>query len=152
MNKKLVYTLAGLALLVPLIAAIFLMPAKTNAPSSSRATDENNAPAKTERTVTENESRPAEASADTNTNRQVDIADFMFTPQTITVKAGDTVRWTNKDRVDHTVTAVQLSKDAPDSEYFGYNESYSYTFKKAGTYDYFCEPHPQMRGTVVVTE
>jgi plastocyanin len=72
-----------------------------------------------------------------------------FSPNPVEVKAGETVTWVNDDSARHTVT----SKDGTfDSGMMGKGQSFSYTFDKAGEYSYFCEPHPSMVGTVVVTE
>jgi amicyanin len=82
----------------------------------------------------------------------VEIKDYMYAPKAITVKVGTTVTWTNQDGVKHTVTT---DNDAPakiDSELFGKGETFSYTFEKAGTYNYYCQPHPYMKGSVTVTE
>jgi amicyanin len=89
--------------------------------------------------------------APSNTN-SVTIKDYAFSPANITVKVGTKVTWTNDDSVGHTVTADDPSSDAPASGTFGKGETYSFTFNKAGTYDYHCEPHPYMKGTVTVTE
>ncbi len=80
----------------------------------------------------------------------VEILNYQYSPKTISVKVGTTVTWTNKDTIPHTVTASG-SNGGPDSTLFGLNGTYSYTFDKAGTYDYYCKPHPYMKGTVVVT-
>lgn len=80
----------------------------------------------------------------------VTISDFNFTPGTIKVKTGDTVIWTNQDTTSHTVTADAKSSDAPDGPQIAKGETYSFTFKKAGTYTYHCSLHPHMRGTVIV--
>ncbi len=77
------------------------------------------------------------------------IKDYSFAPATITVKKGTTVTWTNEDIAKHTVTGDQ---GGPSSEFFGKGQSYSYTFDKAGTYPYHCEPHPYMTATIIVTE
>ncbi len=79
------------------------------------------------------------------------IQNYMFSPMAIKVKVGTTVTWTNKDSVDHTVTADKNSTDAPSSMDIAQGKSYSFTFKKAGTYTYHCFPHPYMHGTVEVT-
>ena len=72
-----------------------------------------------------------------------------FSPNPVEVKVGETVTWINDDSGRHTVT----SKDGVfDSGMMGKGQSFSYTFDKAGEYPYFCEPHPNMVGTVVVTE
>jgi plastocyanin len=73
-----------------------------------------------------------------------------FSPNPVEVKVGETVTWINDDSGRHTVT----SKDDGvfDSGMMGKGQSFSFTFDKAGEYPYFCEPHPNMVGTVVVTE
>lgn len=80
---------------------------------------------------------------------EVEIEDFAFVPGTITIKAGTTVTWTNKDNVGHTATS---DDGVFDSGMLGKGSSYSYTFTTAGTYGYFCTPHPYMVATIVVTE
>jgi amicyanin len=78
----------------------------------------------------------------------VAIENFAFTPPTIQVKPGATVRWTNRDAAPHTVTF----RNAPfKSELLTQNQSWSQTFSQAGTFSYFCEPHPWMTGQVIVT-
>ena len=72
-----------------------------------------------------------------------------FSPNPVEVKVGETVTWISDDSGRHTVT----SKDGTFySGMMGKGQSFSYTFDKAGEYQYFCEPHPNMVGTVVVTE
>jgi plastocyanin len=72
-----------------------------------------------------------------------------FSPNPVEVKVGETVTWVNDDSARHTVT----SKDGIfDSGIMGKGQSFSFTFDKAGEYPYFCEPHPNMVGTVVVIE
>lgn len=77
----------------------------------------------------------------------VKIDNFSFTPQTVTIRAGTTVTWTNKDDVPHTVvsTAKKFRSGVLDTE-----DQFSYTFNDAGTYDYFCSIHPHMTGKVIV--
>ena len=82
----------------------------------------------------------------------VTISNYAFSPQKITVKVGTTVTWTNQDAIEHTVTADTESPDAPKSGLIAKGQTYSFTFNKAGTYGYHCEPHPYMKGTVIVTE
>ena len=82
----------------------------------------------------------------------VKISNFSFAPASITVKAGQTVTWTNEDNVAHTVTADTASADAPASQSLAQGASYSFTFKNAGTYAYHCQIHPSMKGTVTVTQ
>jgi plastocyanin len=78
----------------------------------------------------------------------VTIMNFAFTPQTITVNAGDSVRWTNMDGgVAHTSTA---NGGAWNSGTIVQSASFTFTFNTAGTFAYHCEIHPSMTGTVVV--
>jgi amicyanin len=86
------------------------------------------------------------------TTVEVDIVDFAYSPATLTVKAGTTVKWTNRDSAPHDVVARQSSPNAPDSNLLSKGETYSFTFNVPGTYEYFCTPHASfMDGTVVVT-
>jgi plastocyanin len=85
----------------------------------------------------------ARAAAD----RQVTIADFEFTPATITVQQGDEVTWANDGPSSHSATAEDGSFD---TGVFGAGGSRSVTFDEAGTFSYICTPHPNMEGTVTV--
>jgi amicyanin len=77
----------------------------------------------------------------------VGIDNFTFNPQTLTVKAGATVTWTNKDDIPHAIAAVnrEFKSKALDT-----GDAYSFTFTTPGTYAYFCSLHPHMTGTIVV--
>ncbi|MEB3982981.1 cupredoxin family copper-binding protein [Mycobacterium sp. 663a-19] len=79
---------------------------------------------------------------------QVSIDNFAFAPATLTVKAGSTVTWTNRDEEPHTVAASDGSFHSPG---MGTGATFSHTFPTAGTFDYVCSIHPMMRGSVVVT-
>jgi amicyanin len=77
----------------------------------------------------------------------VTIADFSFTPGTITIDVGDTVTWNNNGPTPHSATANDGSFD---TGILRKGQSGSHTFAQAGTYSYICTPHPYMKGTVVV--
>ncbi len=79
------------------------------------------------------------------------IKDYLYSPAVASVKVGTKVTWTNKDSVHHSVTADTKSSNAPDGGLFGLDETFSYTFQTAGTYTYHCIAHPEMHGSVVVT-
>ncbi len=80
-------------------------------------------------------------------NPEVNIDNFSFGPQTVTVAVGATVTWTNRDDIPHTVVSTDgLFK----SKVRDTDEKFSYTFAKAGTYPYYCSVHPKMTGKVVV--
>jgi plastocyanin len=77
----------------------------------------------------------------------VQIDQFAFLPQRITVKPGTTVTWTNDDDDSHTVaSSAKLFKSGP----LDTGDKFSFTFTTPGTYAYFCSVHPQMTGTIVV--
>lgn len=78
----------------------------------------------------------------------VSIDNFTFAPQTLTVKAGTTVTWTNRDDIPHGIAATNNAftrSKALDTE-----DSFSFTFTTPGSYQYFCYVHPHMTGTIVV--
>jgi plastocyanin len=80
-------------------------------------------------------------------NAEVEIDQFAFIPQRITVKAGTTVTWVNEDDAPHTVaSSSKLFK----SKALDTQDKFSFTFMTPGTYAYFCSVHPHMTGTVVV--
>ncbi len=71
----------------------------------------------------------------------VKIDNFSFSPATITVPAGTTMRWTNRDDIPHTVVS---DDKAFKSKVLDTDEQFTYTFTKPGTYSYFCSIHPKM--------
>jgi len=77
----------------------------------------------------------------------VTIANFAFSPATLTVKVGTKVTWTNNDSATHTVTALQGAFDSGD---LPTGQSFSFTFTKAGTYNYHCAIHSSMTATIIV--
>src|SRR5579872_3332766 len=99
---------------------------------------------------TGNQSKAFAASASTPaaTDAIVKIDNFSFSPATITVPVGTTVRWTNADDIPHTV--VSDDKTTFKSKALDTDEQFTYTFTKPGTYSYFCSIHPKMTGTIVV--
>lgn len=95
----------------------------------------------------------------------VTIDTFMFTPKVVRVKVGDTVTWTNKDSILHTVTSgtreyepgnggnvTATHKDgAFDMQLDGAGSNARFTFTAAGTFHYFCDRHPGMEADVEVS-
>ena len=79
----------------------------------------------------------------------VAIENFDFNPAVITVPAGTKVTWTNKDVEQHTVTERNR---AFNSDAIAGDKTFSVTFDKAGSFEYFCLIHPHMVGRVVVTD
>lgn len=77
----------------------------------------------------------------------VSIVNMSFTPASITVSPGTTVKWNNNDNMTHTVTGDDKSFDSGD---ISAGSSFARMFSVAGTYAYHCTIHPSMTGTVVV--
>jgi LPXTG-motif cell wall-anchored protein len=88
-----------------------------------------------------------EPSANASASASVTISDFKFTPDTVTVNEGDSVTWNNDGPTVHTATADDGSFDTGSLRK---GESSSATFTQAGTITYFCQPHPFMKGKVIV--
>ena len=83
------------------------------------------------------------------------IMHFQFMPGDITVEVGTTVRWTNMDSTEHSVTsqteAGTLILSGEFDQFLNPGESFSYTFSTPGVYHYFCIPHgSSMQGVVRV--
>lgn len=78
---------------------------------------------------------------------QVEIVEFAFSPETLTVPAGTTVTWLNSDSVSHTATS---DDDVWDSDTLASGGEFSFTLDEAGTFSYFCKIHPSMTGSIVV--
>jgi plastocyanin len=72
-----------------------------------------------------------------------------YNPNPVEVKVGETVTWINDDSVIHTATSTDGTFD---SGIMRKGQPFSYTFDTAGEYPYYCTLHPNMVGTVVVTE
>jgi plastocyanin len=78
---------------------------------------------------------------------EVRVDNFTFGPATLTVPVNSTVTWVNKDDLPHVIASTDgvFKSKALDTD-----DKYSYTFSKAGTYDYYCSIHPKMVGKIVV--
>lgn len=82
-------------------------------------------------------------------SEKVDIVEFTYQPDPVTVQVDGKVSWQNQDTAPHTATADDGSFDTGTIEK---GKLGSATFKEAGTFTYFCEIHPTMKGTVEVVE
>ena len=80
---------------------------------------------------------------------EVKIDNFSYAPATLTVAAGTTVTWTNRDDIPHTVVSTDDPKTFK-SKVLDTDEKFSFTFSKPGTFAYFCSIHPKMTGKVIV--
>lgn len=78
----------------------------------------------------------------------VSIQNFAFSPSTIAARAGDVIVFTNNDNVPHTVTQSTTSGGFR-SDPIAPGTTYNLTIDEAGVYDFFCEFHPAMTGTII---
>ncbi|OGO04726.1 MAG: hypothetical protein A2Y73_07065 [Chloroflexi bacterium RBG_13_56_8] len=88
----------------------------------------------------------------TSAEAEVVMRNISFQPAEITVASGTTVTWINEDSAPHTITSGTRNNPSGlfNSGSVSGGGSFSFTFDKAGTYDYFCSIHPGMNGTVIV--
>ncbi|HEX5983557.1 MAG TPA: cupredoxin family copper-binding protein [Solirubrobacterales bacterium] len=121
--------------------------------SDSSATEAETAPTTTEEQAggqagdtTESEPAPSGEAA---RSEKVQIVEFTYQPDPVVVQAGGKVIWQNEDTAPHTATADDESWDTGTIEQ---GKIGSETFKEPGTFAYYCEIHPDMRGTVEVVE
>lgn len=85
----------------------------------------------------------------TANSAEVKIDNFSFVPKSLTVKPGETVRWTNRDDIPHVVVSTEKKFSSP---VLDTDQAFSFTFKDPGSYPYFCKIHPTMTGTIVVSK
>jgi plastocyanin len=79
---------------------------------------------------------------------QVTMRLVKFSPETIEIKTGQTVEWTNDDLTPHTVTSQgpgDLNSGSIDA-----GAAWRHTFTQAGSFPYYCTFHPDMKGTILV--
>jgi len=79
---------------------------------------------------------------------RIEIKDFAFNPQTITVKSGEKVTWINRDEEPHTI--VSVGKQFKKSTALDTDQEFTITVGAPGTYEYFCSVHPKMTGIIIV--
>jgi len=80
----------------------------------------------------------------------VDQKDLQFVPNAVTIKAGDSVRFTDTDRIAHDVTIDNADGTSEDKGMAEYNQQIVVKFDKPGLYHAHCRIHPQMHMTIMV--
>ncbi len=135
-----------------IIGLVFTLAACGSTPSTASTSTPTVAPTATSTPTVAPTATPtptptaAATTAPSSGGSSVSIANFAFSPQSLTVKVGTKVTWTNKDSVTHTVTA--------NGGAFGQtvlsSSTFSFTFTKAGTYSYHCAIHRNMTATIIV--
>lgn len=78
---------------------------------------------------------------------EVKIDNFVFGPQTVKVRVGTTVTWTNRDDIPHTVVSTDgvFKSKALDTD-----DKFAFTPTHPGTYKYYCSIHPKMTAELMV--
>ncbi len=87
------------------------------------------------------------AAAGTADEVAISIANFAFMPMELTIRQGQTVRWTNDDGAPH---GLAFKDGAPGESVLLPGQSFSRRFDKPGSYDYVCSIHPYMTARIVV--
>jgi plastocyanin len=135
MKKFLILVLA----LVIIIGVVLAVTKKSN--------NNNSQPNYNQNSSSQSNAQPNNSSS---SNGAIDIKNMMFTPSQISIQKGGTVTWTNHDTTTHTVIDDLSSADGPHSGDIPPGGTYSFTFNKTGSFQYHCNIHPSMRGTIVV--
>ncbi|MET8082006.1 plastocyanin/azurin family copper-binding protein [Streptomyces sp. NPDC005303] len=139
-NRSLLF--AGLGAALAAVLSLGLLSAATGSTTASQAAGAAQAPAAAAADM-------ADMKAATP-DYQVDITGYKFGDgKQLVVEVGQTVRWTNHDSAPHTVTTTKAPV-AFDSGTLQKGDSWSYTFSKVGTYEYYCAVHPDMVSSVKV--
>jgi plastocyanin len=134
------------ALLAPALVALSLAFAACGSDSSD---DTSSGTGATADATTESSESAAAPSGEARRSEKVEIVEYAYGPDPVTVQVGGKVVWLNQDTAPHTATADDGSFDTGTIER---GKLKSATFKQAGTFPYFCEIHPTMHGTVEVVE
>ncbi|MEA2736518.1 MAG: hypothetical protein QOE14_2969 [Humisphaera sp.] len=87
------------------------------------------------------------AKAEDSNIKKIEIKDRKYAPAKVTIKAGQTIVWTNRDDSDHAIVADDGSFASDD---LGSGESVKFTFKKKGKFKYHCKYHPREKGEITV--
>jgi plastocyanin len=121
--------------LATLIAGVTLVSCASSAGSGASAAPATSAPT----------AAPAAKTA------AIQIKGFAFSPATLTIDKGTVVTITNNDSATHTFTSgASRTKDGKFDQQISGSADGSVTFDTAGTFEYFCQIHSSMKGTVVV--
>ncbi len=127
-------------------------PSSTLTPTEFPISGDTNSPKTTQKpqsSISPTPTKSASIPVPSPVTHNVTIQGFAYIQQSLIVKKGDTVVWTNKDSTAHTVTG---KNGGPSSPTLNTDATYSYTFRDAGTFSYYCAFHPSMTGTVIVTQ
>ncbi len=146
MKKSILFISIALIIIIIVGAFYFL---KTPSQQEMNTNTQDNTPqdnSQTHETNTQENSQPQIVTTPSKTD--VMISGYSFSTSPITINAGTSVVWTNKDSTPHTVTSDSGSELSSGS--LSRDASYAHTFSTPGTYKYHCTFHPGMKGTIIV--
>lgn len=148
MRKTPIITIAA-AILVAFVALGIYFATQRSQPAAapSEMPNMNQPDSGTSQTPSQNQGQSQQQTS----SNDVNIKNFAFSPSSLTVKKGATVKWTNSDDTAHTVIESD-NKTGPSSPLLAKDQSYSFTYKEVGIFTYKCSVHPYMTGSVTVTE
>jgi plastocyanin len=129
--------------------AVTVSPSASAGPSASASPSASAGPSASTGPPAPGSASPLAPGAPVPVAAEVSLAGRAFQPADVTVPAKAAVRWLNDDGEGHTVTAVDGSFN---SGVLTVGNVFTETFETPGSFDYFCAIHPEMRGTVTVTE
>lgn len=157
--RRMIYAVVIILLVGLLVAAYFATRSSTPTTPQGTETPEGATTPETGNTNTGDDNtsptpRNDSTSSSERVARTVTMQNNTFEPDMLSVPAGTTVTWTNRDAAEHTVTEVAAPTGGagPDSGRLREGQSYSLNFVTPGTYTYRCTLHPEMTGTITVTE
>jgi len=90
---------------------------------------------------------PLEEAPPSAAAHDITVDNFKFAPATVSVPAGATVAWTNRDDVPHNIVSTEQRFKSP---VLDTGETFRHRFDTPGAYPYFCSLHPKMTGRIVV--
>jgi plastocyanin len=137
---------AALSMILPALSLAACGDSDSDTTSESPTPTTESQPQPTEGQSGENAPAP---SGEAVRSEKVEISGFQYDPETVTIQAGGKVIWQNQDSAEHTAT---LDDGSFSTGALAEGKLKSESFKTPGTYTYFCEIHPQMKGTVEVVE
>lgn len=137
------------ALLAPVLLVLVLSLAACGDDGDSDTSTEPQTATETTETNPEPSGNAPAPSGEAVQSAKVEIVDFAYDPDPVTIQTGGKVIWINRDAAPHTATAEDGAFDTGTLEQ---GKLKSENFKESGTYSYICEIHPTMHGTVEVVD
>jgi plastocyanin len=85
-------------------------------------------------------------------DQSVAVSDYEFNARNVSIDVGDTITWNFVGPTEHTSSSNPGQPEKWESGLKGVNATFTHTFSKPGKFQYFCQPHPYMKGAITVGE